>query len=198
MAHLALPALALLALSAGPAAAQFPCDHAYNSTAQSPAGHLTVFPDGSGPSLASAGLVVELWVVGCPGEPIVGYPRLDMWLHGEEPADLSVCYRGSLADADTDADGYTTFSGALQAGGHSQAGLAVYVAGVKLWGGPPLPITLNSPDINGDLVVNMQDLATFAIDYAQGPTFRSDLVRDGVLDLKDVGRFAGALGVSCP
>lgn len=197
--RLPLYSLLLLALAAGSARAQFPCEVAYNSYAQSPAGHIMVVPDGSGATLASAGLTVELWVEHCVGEPVPGYSRLDMWLHGEQPADLSVCYRGSIADADTDANGYTTFSGSLLAGGHSQAGLNVYVAGVKLYGGPALPITVNSPDINGDLMVNIQDLVSFADDFASGQApFRSDLFRDGTLDLKDVARFATANGVSCP
>ena len=76
--------------------------------------------------------------------------------------------------------------------------MTVYIAGIPV-NTPPLDIRVNSPDINGDLVVNLVDVAAFAEGFMGGVyAFRSDYNFDGVLNLIDLGAFASHLGETCP
>ena len=52
---------------------------------------------------------------------------------------------------------------------------------------------VNSPDLNGDLLVNLADLSLFAQDYFGPYNYRSDLRWDGDLDLGDLVVFAVAM-----
>ncbi|MBU2502334.1 hypothetical protein KJ682_13460 [bacterium] len=85
---------------------------------------------------------------------------------------------------------------------HCNIGLDVIDATIhvvlKDGNGVPMPHHYNSPDISGDLQVNLMDVGLFASDYFGAYSFRADLVPDGVLSLSDVGRFAMALGSMCP
>ena len=60
-------------------------------------------------------------------------------------------------------------------------------------------ITLVSPDLNADEVVNLVDVAIFASDFASpATTRRSDFAWDGILNLADVSILAWHLGAACP
>jgi hypothetical protein len=62
-----------------------------------------------------------------------------------------------------------------------------------------LLIDVVSPDMNGDLVVNLVDLGSFSEDYANGVyDFRSDLSCDGAEDLRDVSIFSEHYDEACP
>lgn len=163
-------------------------------------GHIVVVPDGSGPSLGAEGHTVRVRLEDGNGGPIVGYPFQDLVLAGSgADGPLDVCPGGSVADANTDATGETTFTGSLAAGGWSDALLYVYVAGV-INTFNPLQITVNSPDLNGDLRVDINDVGLFAQDFASPYVFRADLAGDldGVLNIADVGAFATSIGRECP
>ena len=56
----------------------------------------------------------------------------------------------------------------------------------------------NSPDIDGNLIVNLGDLGLFADNFFGEYDFRSDFYWDGVLNLSDVGRMATTFGEVCP
>jgi hypothetical protein len=56
----------------------------------------------------------------------------------------------------------------------------------------------NSPDLNGDLVVNLTDLALFAGDFFGPYVLRSDLYRDSQINLQDLAVFAQGFSASCP
>lgn len=62
----------------------------------------------------------------------------------------------------------------------------------------PLSISYNSPDINGDLRVDLSDVTFFAHDYFGVYDYRSDFNYDGVVNLTDVSMFAPELGAACP
>jgi hypothetical protein len=111
-----------------------------------------------------------------------------------------------IADADTDADGNTTISGALFARGATLNGellrldlddpdlaTVAYIAA-----GSGLDVRVNSADISGDGTVDLVDIGAFAQDYGGDYAFRSDFVWDGVLDLSDVGRLVEGFSTSCP
>lgn len=171
------------------------------SSASGAAGCISITPAGTGATLASKGLTVSVTVVDGNGDPIAGYGFSEVWLDDDGTGDIALCQGGSVADFNTNASGNTTISGAIAGGGNTQSGMNVYLAGVKL-AGPAIALDVNSPDINGDLVVNLQDVSAFSADFNSDPNpanrpFRSDFSCDGNVDLVDVGRFAAANGQSC-
>lgn len=58
-------------------------------------------------------------------------------------------------------------------------------------------IYFNSPDHNGDRIVDLADVGTFAQNYYGAYDYRSDLRWDGEMNLADVGAMATAIGASC-
>ena len=167
---------------------------------------LLVFPDGGGAPLSQALLpwgdredatiTMNMWDVG--ENPIAYFPAEDMWLESRDNG-LVPCMGGTIADSNTDASGSTTWAAPLHAGGHSEALADVIVNGSILGDSPSgLALSFNSPDINGDLVVNLLDLQLFAVDYRYGYDFRSDFHRDGVINLVDLFWMVQAFGANCP
>jgi len=61
-----------------------------------------------------------------------------------------------------------------------------------------LPIYVNSPDLNGDLAVNLSDIPIFASDFFGSYNYRSDLHYDGIINLSDLSRMAQSMGRSYP
>lgn len=59
-------------------------------------------------------------------------------------------------------------------------------------------LSINSPDINGDLAVHIADVAIFSADYFGTYDFRSDLSYDGAINIADIGVLASKMGKSCP
>ena len=142
------------------------------------------------------------------GSSLPGKPKLPRTLApiftGEEGpgGELAICPGGSVADGNTDALGQTTLS-QVGSGDWTEAGLQVYVAGVAL-SSPPLPLSINSPDVNGDQQVDISDVSILAADWdtaltsAQPPSFRSDLYPDQRFDLLDAMLSIPHLGHVCP
>ena len=137
-------------------------------------------------------------------DPVFAYPFEDMWLEGDMGG-LVLCAGGSTADANTDLDGVTTFSLALFAGGQTDA-VAGEVCAVIINGDaltqPGLDIRFNSPDINGDLNVNLTDVVLFSQDYYSGNTgddvYSSDFYWDGNINLSDIVLLSQGSGSTCP
>jgi len=164
-------------------------------------------PDGSGSPVTEArtadGTVVDATIhltiiTFCNGdEPVVGFPAEDMWLESMGGG-MVPCIGGTTADYATDQDGHTQWSLPLMAGGWDEGNCRVMVNGMTLGDPGGLTLNFNSPDIDGNRVVNLTDLAFFSQDYWGGYTFRSDLHRDGVINLSDVSVYAEARGKSCP
>jgi hypothetical protein len=174
------------------------------SEAAGPASTITIqiTPAALGSNLGAVGATVTVTVRDGNGDVIVGYPFQDMSLDDDGNGDLNFCPGGSTADANTDINGQSTFSGNLAGGGFSQAGLRVLLGGTPVTGGPTLgliDIDVNSADLNGDRTVNIADVGQFAFDFGAGVySFRSDLVADGVLNIADVGNFATHVQEVCP
>ena len=181
--------------------------------------HVMLTPGDGGDALANASYLggapadatirVQLWASGGvstdPPEAtvIVNFPHEDIWL---EAPGLASCIGGAVADANTDSEGWFTFSGSPKMGGSNDPnaalpGLTVVISGAPLDDlfVPIRPhILVNSPDLNADGQVNMPDIPPFADDYYGQYNFRSDFVYDGVINLSDVVRFVESLGESCP
>jgi len=66
------------------------------------------------------------------------------------------------------------------------------------WSLDRLLVRVNSPDIDGDGVVDVGDVVMFAQDYFGAYAYRSDLRCDGHIDLSDVARMAAAVGATYP
>jgi len=209
---LTLTLLILLGLTAV-ASAQVPdLEFSYATSANSEPVSILVRLDGSGWTLTNAMLfggartdaTITLTLLDGTGNPVVDYPAESSWLVGgcRHPLCLSVCGTGSISDGNTDMLGQTTFSNPLRAGG-SGAGATIMVG---TWPEPESPIEFpgeelfqfNSPDITGDLVVNLTDVALFAGDYYGSYNYRSDFYWDGILNLSDVSHLAQAMGDACP
>ena len=170
---------------------------------------LMVRPDGQGPGFAGARDVagntvdatIEIVLVGFGGYPVVGYPWQDLWLApiGAPCVNCAgpALHYGHAVDRDTDSNGMTIMSLPLRGGGYNQNDCTIYISSNPLYG-PPLPIHWNSPDINGDLTVDLSDAGQFTADLHGPYHFRSDLVYDGVINLSDAGEMSAAMGASCP
>jgi hypothetical protein len=168
---------------------------------------ICVVPGGGGDLLSEARTLdgtpvdatIHVWIVDGGADPIYGFPWEDIWLESTAGS-LAPCYPlGVMADAATDLQGYTAFSGALSAGGHSAPGekLQVYIAGTPV-ACCDLDIRFNSPDVDGNGVVDLTDLVLFSQAYTGGAyDYAGDLFADGVLNLSDVQVFATHYAASC-
>jgi len=165
-------------------------------------GAFVMTPSGSGESLQDQGVAIELWLRDYIRGVLVDFPRQDLWLETPSVVGLTWCSGGRIADSNTDAEGHTSFRRALAGGGWSEAGLTVYAAGEAIaqtpFGGDTLmDLRVNSPDINGDLVVDLSDIALFGNDLVSYH-FRADYDHDGQVNLTDIALFAGWIGDRCP
>jgi hypothetical protein len=147
---------------------------------------------------------ITLTLLDSSAMPIVGYPAEDIWLHVPDSGagDYISCPAGNIADSPTNSSGQTTFSNSMRAGGSGSGSWIM----IGTWPTPEFPIYFpgsdlfhfNSPDINGDLQVNLSDIAIFAGDFFGAYNYRSDFFWDGVLNLADIGFLAQGVGASCP
>ena len=164
-------------------------------------------PDGNGRPFTDARALGEadpvdatitLTVRDGAGVVIANYPSEDMWLDSVDGG-VSICPGGSVADASTDVNGMTEFQDPLRAGGWSLGGTRVLINGNALINS--VNLNFNSPDVNGNLVVNVTDVQLFAEDFfGVGYGFRSDFFFDGIVNLSDLPRLATAraAGAMCP
>ena len=136
--------------------------------------------------------------------PVVGYPAEDIWLDSSLSG-IALCRSaGMIADSSTGADGITTISMPLHCGGSMDAvsgeTLRVVVGGVPEEG-LAHQILINSPDMNGDLVVDLSDVVLFASKYADsylgGYDYAVDFHYDGVINLSDLILFSQNLNAAC-
>jgi hypothetical protein len=159
-----------------------------------------MMPSGAGERLdgadGSGDMTIRVEMV-CPSGPCILLPFQDIYIEGPAESNLAFCSLGNASSAYTNGQGLTAFTTALRGGGWAEGGVQVFFAGYSLPGSPLEDFRINSPDISGDLVVDLVDVGTFAQDFSSGYHFRSDFVADGVLNLADVGRLAVALGDNC-
>jgi hypothetical protein len=186
------------------------------STASTAAGAVTVsvetLPSGDGRPLNAArtsngtpgntaviNATITLTVLDANGDPIYLYPSEDLWLQ-TTAGGLKVCPGGSVADFSTDIHGQTTFSRAVYGGGHSEGEQTVVVINGSALVGSNMNILWNSPDISGDLKVDITDTVVYAGD-ALHPTpyhYRSDMLFDSQINISDTVLYAQGIGKVCP
>jgi hypothetical protein len=175
----------------------FPVDPTHSTATGGMATTILTCPARDGPSLASGGATIQVRVRDVAGNLVTGFPSADIWLSIEAGDAVAFCPPRFTADHDTDASGQTTISGTPAAGGCSQAGLRVMLAGQPITGSPPLPISVNSPDMTGDLRVNLGDIGPFSAALNGAYIFCADFYRDNVINLVDVSIMSQHLGHVC-
>lgn len=166
-------------------------------------------PAGDTTSFLSFGWWIELCVLDQDGVGIENVPPNDIWFIDCDPnADLNLCggSASTAADSLTNAAGMTSMSlGTLAAGGCVN-GLALVIQGFTVLDSTTTctsdfccPIWMRSPDISGDLVVDLTDLAVFGICFEvphtvppANPCCDFDLNND--VDLTDLALFAFHFG----
>lgn len=128
------------------------------------------------------------------GDPVFLYPFEDLWVE-TTGSGLAFCAGGTAADQSSDEFGVTTFSNAIAGGGNSFGEfVVVMVAGSPLIQTPDL--TFNSPDINGDLVVDLADIVFF-VPMLFTATFDGDFNNSDLVNLSDAVFFSQAIGTGC-
>jgi hypothetical protein len=147
---------------------------------------------------AKTDATITLTLVDLNGDPINLYPFEDLTL-ATEFGGLVTCPGGSTADASTDVNGQCTFSGSVFGGGASATGegTVVLVNGSALTQAG-IAVSFNSPDISGDLIVNLSDISLFASFYYGTYSYRADFYWDGNLNLSDISLLAQGNGSTCP
>jgi len=162
-----------------------------------PYDRLTIMPDGSGETLAAAGIHISVRVHDCGGHPVVGLPASSIVLYTSA---LCICSGGNIADGPTDAEGRTTFSGTIRGGGCAE-NLTVFVDGTAV---ANLSVRTNSPDrgpFASPCSVDAGDDGFFAklgLRVGEsGYTICYDYNEDGAIDLHDLIVFGAPLGAHC-
>ena len=170
-----------------------------NSTASANAGSILISPAGTRFTLASEDVVVTVHVRDANDDPVANYPFQDVWLDSASGLDnVNICLGGSVADGNSNGEGMTTISGTIYGGGWTQDGLQVYLAGNPAISAP-LAIDVNSPDITGDRVVNLSDVAEFGVHFFdQNYDFQIDFDQRGTEDIVDLAILAEHIGERCP
>ncbi|MBU8871291.1 MAG: hypothetical protein KOO60_10555 [Gemmatimonadales bacterium] len=179
----------------------------FESTIETRATHsvsVLVCPGGDGRSLNQAMLfggeimdaTIEIHVRDLNGYPIHGFPMEDIWM---EMPGVNFCLGGGRVDFHTDSNGYTEFSLPKAGGGWSED-----FDLVGLINDSPFAVQstlsslrMNSPDMNGDGVVNLLDVGLYASVYWEGYSYAADFHWDGLLNLTDVSILAQHFGHSC-
>lgn len=170
----------------------------FSSQVSEPGRMVLAAPGRTAPTMSEQGVFVTVVIRDCLLAPIEGYPAQDIWLDGLYTSELALCQHGSIADAPTDATGTTTISGAIAAGGSTTHGTQVWANGSPFYWEAPLDLNFVSPDIDGDLDVDLFDFALFGEDFGAFGRARSDLHPDGEIDLLDLTQFGIHFGETCP
>jgi hypothetical protein len=192
----------VLAAFAGSAAADIVCpDSSYAYASITLKTRVTIAPNGAGETFAGTGITIHVYLKNCNGAPLVGVPAQEIVIYN---SGLCICPGGNIADAATDINGHTTFTGTIRGGGCVE-NLQVYADGVALLSqsGTLLGVQTNSPDHvpASPCAVDASDLSSLAsklgvpanysicYDYNEsgGPT----------IDASDLSFFASLLGAQC-
>jgi hypothetical protein len=103
----------------------------------------------------------------------------------------------------SDSEGWVTWTPDFQGGGHRGPDEAVYLGLMMMELCPNQHLELqedvyfNSPDISGDLKVDLTDVQIFSGDFFGNYDYRCDFNGDGVINLSDIPIMAQAVGSAC-
>jgi len=159
---------------------------------------VTVDPSGNGETFAGTGITIRVYLRNNGGTPLVGIPREEIQLFN---SNLCICPGGNIADHASDANGETTFSGSLSAGGCAPNLIVFATCNVIA----TIPVKINGPDATpaSPCAVDASDLSALVArrgaQVGQGNySICFDFNEDGSIDASEVALFASALGGQCP
>lgn len=177
--------------------------------------NVTINPDGSGDTFTTPfvgwpgpgpAIDIRVYARNCQGDPLEGIPLTEIQLFNSA---LCICPGGNTADAATDVNGCTTFTGSI-AGGGCASSLDVYVDGVFIC---TIPVSVNSADFaggNANCATDAGDAADLSpyigsdITGNTGPPPTNqtydicrDYIENGFIDAGDVAFLASKLGTAC-
>jgi hypothetical protein len=157
---------------------------------------VTIAPNGAGETFAATGITITVYLKNCSGAPLVGVPRQEVVVYN---SGLCICPGGNVADAATDVNGATTFSGTI-AGGGCVNNLQIFADGILIC---TIPVKTNSPDAvpASPCAVDASDLSSLATKLGSVPNY--DICYDynesgpPTIDASDLAFFATLLGAGC-
>jgi hypothetical protein len=157
---------------------------------------VTIAPNGAGETFAATGITITVYLKNCSGAPLVGVPRQEVVIYN---SGLCICPGGNVADAATDVNGSTTFSGSI-AGGGCVENLQIYADGILIC---TIPVKTNSPDHvpASPCAVDASDLSSLATRLGNPAAY--DICYDynesggPTIDASDLAFFATFLGAGC-
>jgi hypothetical protein len=213
LAILCLVAISLLVMN-GTASAGIidPCVSYWQLILAAPApatGYCPLFacPQGDTDSFLTQGWSITVCVLDINGAPIPNVPAQDFWLIDCDPSNDAFLCGGSAssgADSLTNSAGMTTMTNGSIAAGGCGYGMALVVQGFTVLDSVTncatefcCPIALVSPDLNGDLLVDVVDLSLFAFEFPPNtPSFPNcaDYNQDNLVDVVDLSLFAFHFG----
>jgi hypothetical protein len=191
--------VAMIAASfAGTAFADIVCpDSSYcQVTFTDPAKNRVTIAPANGETFAATGITIRVYLKNCAGAPLVGVPAQEVVIFNSA---LCICPGGNIADAATDVNGCTTFSGTIRGGGCVE-NLTIFADGVAIC---TIPVKTNSPDHvpASPCFVDAADISGLA--FVLGRQDRYDICKDynesgpPTVNAGDVSFFAALLGTAC-
>jgi hypothetical protein len=144
------------------------------------------------------GIVVDatitLTLVNYLNNPLPNHAAEDFWLD-TSASGINYPAGGTIADAATNAAGQTVWQQPLAAGGCTVTETVVVLVEGQPLNQAGINLKFVSADNNGDLVVNLADLSTFASGYTGAYNACADVFYDGVINLSDLSLFSQAYGI---
>lgn len=147
-------------------------------------------------TFANTGITIRVYLKNCSGAPLVGVPAQEVVIFNSA---LCICPGGNIADAATDVNGCTSFSGTIRGGGCVE-NLTIFADGVSIC---TIPVKTNSPDHvpASPCFVDAGDISGLA--FVLGRSDRYDICKDynesggPTVNAGDVSFFATVLGAAC-
>jgi hypothetical protein len=171
------------------------------SEATGASGSIFACPASDGDALSAFGLTITVTARNAAGQGIAGIPAADIWLLGCNNL-ITLCggSGGINASGPTDANGVTTITGDIAAGGCDVGGVRAVIQGVLIGAGgcgdPCVAVKVKSADqVAPFLQVQSNDLSRFSTNYQPiGGTYAdcSDFVAPfGQIQVNDLSKFSG-------
>jgi hypothetical protein len=178
------------------------------SEATGASGVIFACPASDGDALSGAGLTITVIARNAAGVGIPGIPAADIWLLGCN-ALITLCggSGGINASGPTDANGQTTITGDIAAGGCDLGGVRAVIQGVLIGAGgcgdPCVLVKVKSSDLvpaQGNLVVDLADFAKFGTGYQSPPKAYQEcldyVAPFGEVKLNDFGKYGSHHGTA--
>jgi hypothetical protein len=157
---------------------------------------VTIAPNGAGETFASTGITIRVYAKNCDGAPLVGIPAGEITIYNGA---LCICPGGNVADAATDINGCTTFSGTINGGGCVES-LDIFIDGTFICS---TTVKTNSPDHLPASPCNVDAADVSGLAFVLGRSDRYDICKDynesgpPTVNAGDLSFFASLLGAAC-